>query len=351
MNPCEWTGRQVKVVEATAWVLLLVLLTIILKTLAFIFIPLSIALMLSYVVGIPLEVLRRWRVPATLRIVVVVLVVAAGLYLMAVLIQANVSAFVEQFPEFEKKLAHNLRVIFNLTGLDQRELERIIADLPGSMRGAVQPFGGLVQRVGGSFFSFVGNLFWVLLFMVFILAERESIAHRLVRALGGERSESLLETIGLINKEVQHFLGYKVLISFATGVVVTLTLWLFEVPFALLWGSTAFVLNLAPYVGSIIASIPPIFITLFESGSLGKTVVVGLVITTIQMTIGSLIEPLVMGRGLDLSPLLILLALIFWGWMWGVIGMLLAIPIMAAIKIALAQIESTRFLAVMMSSK
>jgi AI-2 transport protein TqsA len=348
----EQYRREIKATEVTAWVLLIVLLTVILKELAFIFIPLSIALMLSYALGFPMDIMRRWGVPVYLRIIVGVAFVASGIYLLSTLIHINIAAFAEQFPEFEERIVENLNTIASWLGISRQELEAILAGLPAGLRGTDLPLLGIAMRwLGGSFVFFLASAFWVLLFMIFILAERESIAHRLERALGGDRSESFRETLGLINWEVQRYLGYKILISFSTGVVVTLTLWFFNVPFALLWGTTAFILNLAPYVGSIIASIPPVIITLLESGSIGKTIIVAVVITTIQMTIGNLIEPMVMGRRLDLSPLLILLSLIFWGWMWGAIGMLLAIPIMAALKIAFEQIEATRFLAVLMGSK
>jgi AI-2 transport protein TqsA len=345
-------GRKLQATEVTAWLLLIVLVAVILKELSFIFIPLSIALLLSYALGFPMDVMRSWGVPVYLRIIAGVVFVGSCIYLLSTLIQINVAAFTEQFPDFEQKVIENLNALADWLGVSRAELETILAGLPGGLSGTDLPLLGIAMRwLGGSFVFFLASAFWVLLFMIFILAERESIAHRLERALGGDRSESFRETLGLINREVQRYLGYKILISFSTGVVVALTLWFFNVPFALLWGTAAFILNLAPYVGSIIASIPPVIITLLESGSFGKTLMVAVVITTIQMTIGNLIEPMVMGRRLDLSPLLILFSLVFWGWMWGAIGMLLAIPIMAAIKIAFEQIEATRFLAVLMGSK
>jgi AI-2 transport protein TqsA len=341
-----------KATEITAWVLLVVLLAVILKELSFIFMPLSIALLLSFALGMPLDAMRRWGVPSSLRIISGVMFVAGAIFLLSVLIQININAFMEQYADFEGRFVQNINLLLERLGIGREELENILAGLPEGLRAPdLGPLAALVRWLGGSFYAFFANVFWVLLFMIFILVERESIVHRLERALGGELSESFLMTLALVNREVQRYTGYKILISFGTGAAVTLVLWLFDVPFALLWGTMAFFLNLAPYIGSIIASIPPVLITLLESGSPGKTVAVALVIIFIQMTIGNFLEPQLMGRRLDLSPLLILLSLIFWGWMWGAVGMLLAIPIMAAIKIALEQIESTRFLAILMGSK
>jgi AI-2 transport protein TqsA len=342
---------MMKPTELTAWTLLIVLLTVILRELHFIFMPLSIALLLSFAMGIPLDFLRRLGVPAYLRIITGMVFVAGVVFLLSILIQANVSAFMEQYPKFESSFQENIDVVLAWLGIGRDELEKFLTGPEGVRIVDLEPLGAAMRWLGGSFFAFLTNIFWVLLFMIFILVERESIVNRLERALGGERSESFMETLALVNREVQHYMGYKFLISFGTGAMVTLVLWSLDVPFALLWGTIAFVLNFAPYIGSIIASVPPVVITLLESGSLGKTMVVALIITTIQVSVGNVIEPQFMGRRLDLSPLLILLSLVFWGWMWGVVGMLLAIPIMAAIKIAFEQIESTRFLAVLMGSK
>jgi predicted PurR-regulated permease PerM len=126
---------------------------------------------------------------------------------------------------------------------------------------------------------------------------------------------------------------------------------LFGIHFAVLWGVLAFALNFIPNIGSLISVVPPVAITLFQTGSVTKTLVVAGILITIQMVVGNVVEPKVMGRGLNLSPLVVLLSLLFWGWMWGIAGMLLSVPLTAAIKIGMEQLDSTRPIARLMADK
>jgi predicted PurR-regulated permease PerM len=123
------------------------------------------------------------------------------------------------------------------------------------------------------------------------------------------------------------------------------------VEFAFAWGLLAFVLNFIPTVGSIVASIPPVLMALVQfAPSIWPAVGVVLVLLVIQNTLGNFIAPKVYGDRLNLSPVVILLFLLFWGWLWGIVGALLAVPLAAAIQIALAQIPALAPLAVMMGS-
>ncbi|MCD6292187.1 MAG: AI-2E family transporter, partial [Deltaproteobacteria bacterium] len=211
--------------------------------------------------------------------------------------------------------------------------------------------GSFVKHLSGSFFAFLGNAIWVVLFMIFMLAEQDEFPKRIVKAFGQEASAPIIEALDRINKSVQDYLGLKTMISFFTGILVSLTLFLFGVPFAVLWGVLAFLLNFIPNIGSMISVIPPVLITLFQFGSISKTLSVLAVLIALQTVVGNFVEPKMMGKGLNLSPLTVLLSLLFWGWMWGIPGMLLSVPLTAAIKIAFEQIEATRPFAMMMAGK
>ena len=132
--------------------------------------------------------------------------------------------------------------------------------------------------------------------------------------------------------------------------VVVTVLSLLGVDFALLWGTLVFILNFIPTIGSIVATVPPIAITFFQFGSIGKTIVVAILLIATQLIVGNILEPKIMGRGLKLSPMVVLLSLIFWGWIWGIPGMLLSVPLTAAIRIGMEQLDSTRTIAELISS-
>jgi predicted PurR-regulated permease PerM len=336
--------------NGAAWLVIAVLTVIILKSLDFIFIPFSIALLVFFALGIPVDFLKRYRIPSWLRIFLVVLAMLGGIYLCGRLLQANVLEFVRQLPELEQKFwgytAQGL-MFFDMT-VDEAKtmLSAFVGNLDGS---GIMPVGGFFKKLGESFFDFFGNFFWVLLFLGFILAERESWEPRLHKAFGRDQADAALEAGSRISHAIEHYLGLKTLISLITGVMAALILWLFGVQFALLWGVLTFFLNFIPNIGSLIATVPPVAMALFQFGSLSHSLLVAGVLTLLQLGVGNFLEPKLMGSGLNLSPLVVLLSLIFWGWMWGPVGMLLAVPLTAVVKIALEHNEATRPVAQIMS--
>ena len=134
---------------------------------------------------------------------------------------------------------------------------------------------------------------------------------------------------------MSRYLLLQFVISLATGLCVWVALWIIGVEFALTWGALAFVLNFIPTIGSIIASIPPVLIALvqYAPDSYWPAVATALVLLAIQMAIGNFIAPRVMGEHLNLSPVAVLVSLLFWSWLWGPAGALLSVPVTAAVKI------------------
>jgi predicted PurR-regulated permease PerM len=121
------------------------------------------------------------------------------------------------------------------------------------------------------------------------------------------------------------------------------------VDYPLLWGLTAFVFNYVPSVGSIVASVPPILLTLIDDG-IGRALLVMLVYLAVNVTLGNFIEPHLMGRRFGISTLVVILSLIFWGWLWGPVGMLLSVPLTMIVKIMLENTEDFRWVAVLIGS-
>jgi predicted PurR-regulated permease PerM len=154
-----------------------------------------------------------------------------------------------------------------------------------------------------------------------------------------------------ISKQIGQYLVVKVAISGTTGVLVWIILSLLKVEFALTWGALAFFLNFIPSIGSIIASIPPVLLAVVQYyPSVWTPVLTAVALLLVQMTMGNIIEPKIMGDNLNLSPVVILLALIFFGWMWGIVGALLSVPIAAAIKIVCENIDALKPISILMGS-
>ena len=132
--------------------------------------------------------------------------------------------------------------------------------------------------------------------------------------------------------------------------VSTIVLASFGVDFWILWGILTFLANFIPYVGSLAAMIPPILLTFLQYDEPWKGVLVATLLIGAQLVTGNLLEPRLAGQKLGVSPIMILLALAFWGWLWGVTGMILAVPIVVIIKIVLENIEQTKPIAELISN-
>ncbi len=200
-------------------------------------------------------------------------------------------------------------------------------ELPGMLQDTAR---GLVTGLISSIMSVLSNGLLVVIFMIFILA--------------GKSSPSVAP--GSLREQVEHgikqYILTKVLVSATTGILVGLTLWLLGVELAMVFGLLAFLLNFIPSIGSVVSTLLPLPVVLLSPElSITAKVLAIAVPGGIQFAVGNLVEPKIMGRSLDLHPVVVLLGLIFFGMIWGIIGMILATPIVAITKIVLERIELT----------
>lgn len=335
--------------DLTCMVVFPIALVFILQSMSFILIPFLFALLFCYAIGLPMDYLQEHHVPLIIRILLTVLLLAGIFYGLERVIQNNLVTLLQSWPQFEEKFWVYANLILSRLDIPVEQAKETMKGFFSNLgREGLKPIGSMVQYLSGSFFSFMGNAFWVVLFVLFILSERGAIGRKIVKGFGPEQAIEILDTMRRINKSVQQYLGLKTLISLLTGVLVALSLALLQAPFPFLWGLLAFLLNFIPNIGSIVAGIPPILITLFASGSITRTVLVAVAFIVIQTVVGNVVEPKVLGKGLDLSALVVLLSLLFWGWLWGIPGMLLSVPLTAALKISLEQFDRTKPIAILL---
>jgi predicted PurR-regulated permease PerM len=200
--------------------------------------------------------------------------------------------------------------------------------------------GALVGLAG-----FMSGVALVLLITIFILIEANGFPAKIRTAL---RLPNLdLSRFTKIADEIQQYLAMKTVISLATGALVGGWVWILGLDFPIFWGLLAFLLNYVPNVGSILAAIPPVLLALVQLGPKGAALA-GAGYVVVNMVLGNLIEPNLMGRRLGLSPLVVMLSLVFWGWIWGAIGMLLSVPLTMIIRIMLENTEEHRWIAVLL---
>ena len=192
------------------------------------------------------------------------------------------------------------------------------------------------------------NTFLILFTVIFILFEAFDLPGKLRLALGN-RHKSFPHFDAFIDG-VKQYLAIKTSTSLATGVAVASFLYLMGVDFPILWGLVSFLLNFVPNIGSILAAVPAVLLALVQLGPESALYVVGGYVV-VNVLIGSVVEPKLMGKGLGLSTLVVFLSLIFWGWVFGPVGMLLSVPITMIVKIALESNEETRWIAILLDSE
>lgn len=192
-------------------------------------------------------------------------------------------------------------------------------------------------------FSFMGTTFMVLILTVFMLSEARMFGRRMNAIL--EARGPNLQRIMDASSDVQRYLAIKTVISLVTGVLAGFLCWAAKIDFFLLWGIVAFAMNFIPVIGSIIAGVPPLILA-FLVGGPASALVIGIGYVSINVFLGNFLEPMLMGRRFGLSTLVVLVSVLFWGYIWGPIGMLLAVPLTMVIKVMMDNSDDLRWLAV-----
>lgn len=303
--------------------------------------PFLVAVFLS-ILAAPLVLwVERRGIPPGFAVTAAMIAVLGVLVGFGALVTGSLTGFDEALPGYRSALD----TVFDELVL---HLGSLGIDVETAMREqAIEP--GMVLGMAGSFMgnliAALSNTTLVLLTMVFILLEVAGFPAKLRAALGKVDLSEAVE----IMAEVQRYLVIKTAVSAVIGVCVALLLLAVGVDFAVLWGLVAFLLNFIPNIGGFIAALPTMAVALVQPG-LGplSMVVVGLGHLAIHMVIGNIVEPQLMGRRLGLSPLVVFLSLVFWGWVWGSVGMLLSVPLTIAVRIVFERSHDLRWIAVLL---
>jgi predicted PurR-regulated permease PerM len=352
--PVDPFQLQQRLTIATLGLLFAVLLGFILYVCASILQPLFIAGLLVYLILPVHQWLVRWRVPspvAFLLIAVCVLGLFWGLGQMVYRNFAELSG--ERLSGFEERLdglaGKALRGLpFALPDLDNWHVRNLLTfDV-----GPDSQIRNVFRAAVGNFLEFLTATFVVIIYLIFLMAERLSLPGRVARAFGEARAKEIMTVVEAINRSVHDYIALKTFVSLLQGLLSFAVLAAFGVEFAVMWGVAIFLFNFIPYIGSFVAVSLPIFLSFLQyADEPWKPLLITLLLLLIQRVVDNFIEPRLTGQKLGLSPLLVLLSLAFWGWLWGVVGMILAVPLTVIGKIILENIRETKPLATLISNE
>jgi predicted PurR-regulated permease PerM len=332
---------------ATYVIILLVLTIYLLDKFREILQPLFIALFLGFL----MQPIQRWLVnrgiPATIAYGLIVTIVALGVFAFGSMMYANITQVAEQRFSYETRLETRVRDLgarmpFAMPTMDGHFLRGIFT--PDQLAGAVSTALGRF----GDFSSWAALTF---IYLLFLIAEKVSFPRRMVLAFGTQHGEHIMNVVESITEAIGEYIAVKTLASAIGGLLSYGVLALFDVEFAATWGILIFVLNYIPYLGSMVACSLPIILSFLQFDDPWKGIVITIALIGIQQIIGNFVEPRIAGQRLDVSPLLILLSLAFWGSVWGIIGMILAVPLLVIVRIILDNIPETKPIATLISNR
>lgn len=310
-------------------------------------VPLVIAVLLSFILEPIIKVLiKKLRFPRLLAIVLVILVIFGFFYLIGLFVYNSAQSFVREYPNYLESFQQIFRD-FNQKYLGRLEIPDSLLEefeLTNVVRDAIVSWSG-------SFMEFIGILFIILIFLFFLFLENPLFKQKLKVAFPLHTSRRIGIIMEHITRQVSRYLSVKFFVSAFTGFFIWLSLTIIGVDFALIWATVGFFFNFIPNIGSIIVSIVIVLVSVVQFyPGVGRIAAVAVSMITIQTVVGSIIDPQLQGGRLNLSPVVILFSLLLWGWLWGVVGAILSIPIVATLKIIFENVPYLKPVGILMGT-
>ena len=320
---------------------------VVLLNLRVVLIPFAFAALFSIILQPLTSFLRKRRIPVVFGMVIVILALSLFGFVFGLILSSTIRQFLTVLPLYEPKFnvlvsdgLARLKSIATMLGVPAEELE-----VPFNF----STFSTTARAGLNTVIGLVSNAFLILLFMLFMLMGAGQTEKKVRKAFPPELADRISSTVRNIGTQVRQYLVTKTLVSLATGTLIFAVLWIIGVDFPIIWGFLTFLLNFIPNVGSMFAIILPFLLSLLQFDSISLPLIALGCMALVQIGMGNVIEPRLMGFSLNLSPLLVLMSLIFWGWLWGIWGMVLAVPLTATIKIIMENIDTLRPFSVLMS--
>ena len=321
----------------------------VLQQLAFVLPHLILAIFLGNIFNPMIDWMRKGKVPLPVIIILILLIVAASLTGVAYTLYLGATSIVADAPEYGERLSALFDGITEYINRSSQQLYGHSVDFKLDSVLNMEKLSGMLYGIAGSFVSVFGDLVLVLLFLIFVLAEARMFRLKICKAFRQENADKTLEVVNRIDADVRQYMLSKLFINTVNGVANWLVLTVFGVDFALFSAVLAFLLNFIPNIGTFISLGFPILVVLVQFDSISTIILIISLLALVEFLIGNVLEPRVMGHSLNLSPLIVLVSLIFWGWLWGGWGMIMAVPITSVLKIVLQNIEPMKPIALLMS--
>jgi AI-2 transport protein TqsA len=316
-----------------------------------ILLPIVLAVIAVYILTTAAEALGRvpvaGRLPLVIRHGLVLLSFTLAVGALALVVSVTLDQLVAVMPRYQQNLEVLAARVADFGGIENATWDEIVETTLGSLN-----LQAILLRLLGNLTSFGLTMFLVVVYAGFLMAERGRFAAKLAAAFPQrDQAELTARIVRDANRKIGDYLAVKTGINVILGAISFVILWGMGVDFALFWAVVIGLFNYIPYVGSIIGVTLPVILSLAQFGSLGTTAVLGALLIAAQTYVGNILEPRLIGRQLNLSPLVVLVALSVWTAIWGLPGAILAIPLTAMIAIICGAFGPTRFVAALLADQ
>ncbi|MEA2036232.1 MAG: AI-2E family transporter [Nanoarchaeota archaeon] len=331
-----------KLVNASIIFIAIVFLVIVLKTFKVFLRPLALAIILTLLLTPLIRLSRRLKVSFGVTMIGIVVILFVFVYLMGLLISIDAVKIDEKLPNYSRQVDNTLHYFTTVTNINVEELN--LADFVNT-ENIIKLVKIGVQATG----MFISEIFLAIIFTLFLLPTYKRMVDNFEKGLNKTSKKKLQSTLYRTEESIRKYLGTKSLVSFGTALVSAIVLLLFRADFVLIIALLIFLLNFIPNIGSFIAVFLAVISYLLKFGPASSVLWLAALLILIQVIFGNILEPKLAGAKLNLSPIVIIISLFLWYWVWGIVGMILAIPIISILKIVLEQSDSTKHLAKLMS--
>lgn len=258
------------------------------------------------------------------------------------LITTNISQVVKAAPAYQQNLEKFITQGFELLNLPETpDISQFSKDIN---------FTKIISQIASGLTSFVGDAGLVAIYLFFLFLEQKFLRKKLIGLVRDEKHrKDVLEIINRVDGDIRKYVGIKTFVSLATGLLGYSVLKIVGVHFAEFWGVLLFLLNYIPTIGSLVATMLPALMALVQFGQVSTMLYVLGGVQLVQLVMANFVEPRLMGKSLNLSPLVIILSLVIWGTIWGIPGMFLCVPLTSIIMIVFSHFPKTRPVAVLLS--
>ena len=310
--------------------------------------PLMIAAIIWYFIKLLQNMVSRIRIgklamPGWIQNILSAIIIFAILYLTVEMLVFNIQEIIAALPSYD----------FNFEELVSKAEPYIGSDLISGFKDKVPSVSELQPLLAGVLNSFtftMGQIFVIIFYTAFMIFEDSMFARKMQIILSDSPKEIReRRVLKRISVSIRKYVVVKIYVSLLTAFLGMIVLLIFDVNYLFLWTFLLFVLNFIPYIGSFIATLLPAVFAAVQYGRFMEFVIVFSLIEAVQLLVANVIEPRMVGRTLNLSPLVVMVCLVFWGYVWGLLGMIIAVPVTSVLVIVMSQFKSTRDIAVLLS--